>query len=790
MRESFNRKIIYLVLILFLAVLLFWMGRPPKFVRDSSGELRPGAGGVLARQRANENLMESRIGEVDPAGSAIKLATLGLRGVAIAILWHNMQEYQKRFDWSNVIVTAKQLVFLDPHFTSFWDFLGWNLAYNASSEFDDYRDRYRWVINGIEFLIEGTENNKRAPKLFKTTGRTISNKIGGDASDEREQYRRLFREDDDFSEFARKHGYSMPMLPSERDNWKVGLHWLLAGERLVLVEKVSIGKESDFMFCMESRFNYFNYAKWKRRDGDFTQAAFDAWREAGEKWREFARITMNTALPKDRSAILKKGAPVFYEKLETADLIREERARLLEELESLAPGFIEELCIERWKQLAEKTGQQGAMLKALESAFEPKIKFDMNDYGELQTIRKWLDKNEPDWREKLKADLNKRYTAEELELKKIPSILLEEDKRSILSKADSAIGEIQALAASPLLKVDPKYIAQELKARDDIPIEKKNRASEIADRFAQFPEEIRRAVFYRDILNYDYRVREVAVELTEEVNDARRLRYEGRIAYYAGDRQKAANLWYDAMQKWDEMLKKKGFEDISKNFSFVRDITEILDPMVTILDNVNQIFRSKFALQDLIRVRLGMENDTQVVVDAVEYAQKAFERGEYDKVEKFALTICRRVEGMNESFRFMKLAPLPEVRDSAIRANAMYINSILKQGKTIPDILPLRSFVELMIKHDEDVINAIKLNQDALMQVAEIKKPEDIKAIFDKPLEAWKPILQKYPLIEIDSTHEINNELKRFATAYADTIKKQNQTIPDNFPFKQFLIKN
>jgi hypothetical protein len=762
------------------------MGRPAKFIRDSNGDLRPGAGGILAQQRENENLMESRIGEVDPAGSAIKLATFGLRGVAITILWRNMQEYQKRLDWSNVIVTAKQLVFLDPHFTSFWDYLGWNLAYNASSEFDDYRDRYRWVINGIEFLIEGTENNKRAPKLLKTTGMTISNKIGGDASDEKEQYRRLFREDDEFSQFALQHGYNMPMLPSERDNWKVGLHWLKLGEHLVLVEKVSIGKESDFMFCMHSRFNYFNYAKWKRRDGDFTQTAFDAWREAGEQWKEFAQITMNTALPKDRSAILKKGAEVFYEKLETTDIIREERANLLKELDELVPGFILELCIERWKQLAEKEGQQGSMLKQLENAYEPKTKFDMNDYGELKIIRKWLDDTDPNWKDKLKIDLNKKYTAEELELKKIPYILLDEEKRNIVSKADGAINEIQSLAMSQL-KVDPKFIAQEMKERDNIPIEKKNRASEITDRFAKFPEEIRNSDFYREILNYDYRVREVAVELTEEVNDARRLRYEGRIAYYAGDRQKAADLWYDAMQKWDNMLKKKDFEDISKNFSFVRDITEILDPMVTILDNVNQIFREKFALQELIRTRLGMENDTQIIADAVDYTQKTYEKNEFEQVEKFAAIICARIEGINESFKFMKLAPLPEIRDGAIKANAMYINSLLKQNKPIPDIIPLRSFVELMIKHDTDVINAIKLNQDALSQIAELKTSDDIKSIFDKPLEAWKPILQKYPLIATDSTHEIHNELKRLATTYTETLKSKNLTIPDDFILKTFL---
>ncbi|MDR1924029.1 MAG: hypothetical protein LBQ66_06615 [Planctomycetaceae bacterium] len=786
MRETLNRKIVYLVLILILAVLLYWMGRPAKFIRDANGELRPGAGGVLAQLREKEGLTESRIGAVDPAGSTIKLATFGLRGVAITVLWHHLQEYQKRLDWNNVIVTAKQLVFLEPHITKFWDFLGWNLAYNASSEFDDYRDRYRWVINGVEFLIEGTENNKRAPKLFKTTGMTISNKIGGDASDEREQYRRLFREDDAFGEFAGRHGYTMPLLPSDRDNWKVGLHWLKRGEHLVLFEKCSIGKESEFMFCMHSRFNYFNYAKWKRREGDFSQAAFDAWHEAGEEWRKFGQLLLNTALPKDRSAILKDGAEVFFAKLETSDIMRKERQEKLDELDKLVPNFVKNLCIERWKQLAEKPGQQGSLIKQLEDAFEPKIKFDANDFGELKTIRKWLDENEPDWRTKLQEDLNKRYTAEELEIKKIPGLLRDEANNAIVSKADGAIGEIQSLAMS-LIRVDPKFVAQEMKERDDISLDKKNRASEIAEWFAQYPELVRNSDFYREILNYEFRFREVAVESTVEVNDARRLRYEGRIAYYAGERQKAANLWYDAMQKWEDMLNKEGFEDIPKNFSFVRDITEIFDPMVTILDNVNQIFRPKFALQGLIRSRIGTDNDTQGIVSSLEYAKKTFDKGDFPKAESFAQIISNRIAGLNESHKFMKLAPLPEIRDGAILANAIYIESILKQNKSVPDNLPLRSFIELMIKHDQDVENAIKLNQEALTKLADEKPAEEINAAFNNAIESWKSILQKYPLIKIDPTHEIHIELIRLTEKYVESLKKQGQTIPNDSPLKIFL---
>ena len=44
---------------------------------------------------------------------------------------------------------------LQPNFVSVWVFQGWNLSYNVSVEFDDYHDRYRWVIKGIDFLKRG-----------------------------------------------------------------------------------------------------------------------------------------------------------------------------------------------------------------------------------------------------------------------------------------------------------------------------------------------------------------------------------------------------------------------------------------------------------------------------------------------------------------------------------------------------------------------------------------------------------------------------------------------------------
>ncbi len=102
-----------------------------------------------------------------------------------------------------------------------WVFQGWNLCYNISVEFDDYHDRYYWVIKGINFLKEGTTYNKKDPRLLSEIGWTIGEKIG--RADEHVQFRQLFREDDDFNG-------SLPR--TQRDNWLVGREWLMKAEDL------------------------------------------------------------------------------------------------------------------------------------------------------------------------------------------------------------------------------------------------------------------------------------------------------------------------------------------------------------------------------------------------------------------------------------------------------------------------------------------------------------------------------------------------------------------------------
>ncbi|MBR2003684.1 MAG: hypothetical protein IJ991_05830, partial [Thermoguttaceae bacterium] len=48
------------------------------------------------QRRDDLNLSEANLGEIDPAGSAMKLATFGMRGVAVSLLWRLRRAVERR----------------------------------------------------------------------------------------------------------------------------------------------------------------------------------------------------------------------------------------------------------------------------------------------------------------------------------------------------------------------------------------------------------------------------------------------------------------------------------------------------------------------------------------------------------------------------------------------------------------------------------------------------------------------------------------------------------------------
>ncbi len=270
-RRSFFLKIAYLMGIGILLLPLSYLSQPASRVQGSKG----GHGGLLAQLRGKYELSEAQLGEIDPTSETIKLATFGLRGVAANVLWGKANQYDMKKDWTNLSATLQQIAKLEPHFIAVWRFQAWRVSYNVSAQFDDFRGRYRWVIRGIDFLEEGIRYNGREPVLHWDVGWFTAQKIG--RADEHVQFRRLFKEDDDF------HGSRPPEL---RDNWLVGKESFEEAEALV-EDGASLGKMSHVLFYSENPMCLMNFAEALEEDGIFGEKPRLAWARAGVEWSQY-----------------------------------------------------------------------------------------------------------------------------------------------------------------------------------------------------------------------------------------------------------------------------------------------------------------------------------------------------------------------------------------------------------------------------------------------------------------------------------------------------------------------
>ncbi|NUQ61751.1 MAG: hypothetical protein HUU20_04635 [Pirellulales bacterium] len=356
-RRSFVRKIVYLVAIAALLVPLFLLSQP---ATTSVPGAQGGPGGKLAQLREANQLSESQLGDIDPTSETIKLATLGMRGVATVFLWDKANDYKKKKDWTNLSATLNQMVKLEPHFITVWRHQAWNLSYNVSAEFDDYRERYRWVIRGIEFLKNGIRYNSREPKLVWDTGWFIAQKIG--RADEHKQFRRLFKADEDFNA-------GRPI--DERDNWLVGKEWFAKAE-VMADQGMPLRGTSPVIFYSDRAMCQMNYSDALEKDGIFEEKAKRAWQRAGAEWHEFG----------DREITTSTGERIQLNDLE---LHYAQIGKLRAELDGIEPGLREKLVEQKRRLLG--SAERAALEKPADKregeefrlAFEAEQKISVND---------------------------------------------------------------------------------------------------------------------------------------------------------------------------------------------------------------------------------------------------------------------------------------------------------------------------------------------------------------------------------------------------------------------------
>lgn len=332
---SFTRKVIYATCVAVLLYPLFYLGQPPS--RDSKG-------GRLAQIRSEQGIAQSELGDIDPASETMRLATLGLRGVAVTMLWEKANEYKKKKDWENLSATVQQIIKLQPNYISVWEFQGHNLAYNVSVEFDDYRHRYEWVKRGTEFLLQGSQYNRDEPGLIWYIGWVIGQKFG--RADEHRQFRRMFRADEDFHLAIQEKG-QVPVDSAEArgpdgrpDNWLVSRLWYEKGIAAVRAGK-PLRRKSPLVYYTNAFMQRINHALAIEAEGVLDEKAQIAWQRAQEDWNRFGDLLIPSTW----------GHNV---RLNEVAKFEAERKELAEQLEALVPEAREKLTTERSKGLTDE----------------------------------------------------------------------------------------------------------------------------------------------------------------------------------------------------------------------------------------------------------------------------------------------------------------------------------------------------------------------------------------------------------------------------------------------------
>jgi hypothetical protein len=325
--SSLHRKMVYILALVVLLFPLYLLGAPATL---------DDAGGTLARLRKENELGQSDLGEIDPASETIRMATLGLRGIAVSMLWSKANEFKKKEDWTNFRATLEQLAKLQPYFISFWKYQAWNLTYNVSVELDDVRDRFSYVIRGIQFLKEGTKFNLNNPHLLSELGWFVGNKIG--RADEHAEYRRLFKADEDFQNSF--HNGNPPPL-EDRDNWLVSRRQYEESISVVDNKQKSIGQKNPTTFFAAPAMSQINYSEAIEEEGVFGEKARSSWRSASVLWRDYGSREMRSS----------RGTMIKLSELNRWEL---ENKKLQAEFDAISTGIRAELVAERRAKLSQE----------------------------------------------------------------------------------------------------------------------------------------------------------------------------------------------------------------------------------------------------------------------------------------------------------------------------------------------------------------------------------------------------------------------------------------------------
>lgn len=364
MNAGFQRKIVYLVLIALLLVPLSMLGKPAA-VAEVGGD---SGGGKLADLREEYKLGQAQVGKIDPTSSALRYVSLGLHGVAVCIMQQKADEFQKQEDWISLAAVLNQMTYLQPYYVKVWSHQAWNISYNVASQWDDYREKYFWVVRGFKLLHTGMQYNELEPMFPYDLGWHMGHKLG--QSDEKNEYRKLFAAD------KASRAELLPLVADidggwgeERDSWLYSKRYLRFAQQMVDRRGAILRSISPENFHVHIPLTQANYAQTISDEGVTGDKAKAAWRQSELDWRELAA----REFPSEHG---------FFYRIDQGPKAAEDLKETLAKLENLEPGLREKITDEKRAALSAEQRKALAVPSDARTVAESRLAYQ----AELATV--------------------------------------------------------------------------------------------------------------------------------------------------------------------------------------------------------------------------------------------------------------------------------------------------------------------------------------------------------------------------------------------------------------------
>ena len=262
MNRTRNRKIGYLLTIVVLFTLMIWVGRH------------------LSVEQDRLQIAQKNLGKVNPVSGTAQLVLGGFRGVAVTLLWNQVQDLQRKGRYFEIEPLVESITLLQPHFYSPWEFQAWNFSFNIAADWEAVRDKYYWIQKGIDFMKNATETNRNKADLEWYVGYMYFTRFG--QSDEKTYLRQLFRESDDLEFVQAENGI--------KDNFLKSRDWFIKANNTCLKSNRPPKRMSPHPFMCRPALSRSFYADFLAQEGTFGAPTSEAWRQAYREWVEFGLL--------------------------------------------------------------------------------------------------------------------------------------------------------------------------------------------------------------------------------------------------------------------------------------------------------------------------------------------------------------------------------------------------------------------------------------------------------------------------------------------------------------------